>query len=151
MIIDEHNYQLADDAIRDILFMYRDLVLSYRGFGHNVDRIRYNAFEYSHVEVRERQGETYDIDTELLMSGSAIAIICMISDIWDESDPSDLMPCAYFKRVEDQLNNGGFADFPDLQKVLRFGLKDEAAFRALLPQVYEDYVLGYFRELVRSG
>jgi len=151
MIIDERNYLEAEAAIRDILFMYRDLILSYRGFGHNVDRIQYNAFEFSHVEVREHKGESLGIDTRLLMSGSAIAIICMISDIWDESDPSDLMPCDYFERVEDLLNNGGFADFPDLRNVMEVGLKDEAAFRALLPQVYEDYALGYFRELARRG
>ena len=35
--LNEENYSVAINAICDILYMYYDLVESYKGFGHNIE------------------------------------------------------------------------------------------------------------------
>lgn len=148
MVIDEHNYELADAATRDILFLFRDLVISYGGFGHGVNCGQFDPFLFSNVIVRESEGVSLGIDVRLLMSGSAIAIMCAISDAWDETDPRYTLSSPYFKRVKGLLRNDGFPDFPDLRKTLEIGLSDEDRFRARLPVIYEEYVFGYFLKLI---
>ena len=148
MVIDEHDFDVANAAIRDILFLFRDLIVSYDGFEHGVDAGQFDPFAYSEVDIQEPDGSSLGIDTNLLVTGSAVALISAISDTWDEFEPEFAVSCDYFKRVKDTLDNGGFEDFPDLRKVLKLGLFDEDAFRALLPAVFDKYVSGYFRSLI---
>lgn len=151
MEISSENYQIANDAVRDILFMYRDLIESYAGFGHGIDTGTFDAVEFLKIDVREQPGSNLDLDIELIRTGAAISILCGLLDSWDEGvAPSDWMgTTGLIGRSYIELSNGRFA-FDDLiENAVRSAFDDEQRFLATLRPVYEKHVIGYFKELVK--
>jgi hypothetical protein len=144
------NYQEAYDAIRDILFMYVDLVESYEGIGHNVRRGDFKALDYIDARVVEPEGYTFNIDETLLLPGAAISLLCELSDAWAEFETWDVKrwPLIYETKLAYEANR--FSHLPDIEKAvaLSFGSNQEA-FREQLKLVYEAHVCSYFKRLTK--
>ncbi len=151
MAITGDNYQLAYDAIRDILFMYVDMAESYKGFGHNIDTGCFSPLEFVDAPIYEPKDSTFGIDISLLQSGSAIALLCDLSDVWDEFGTLDVTSHSSILKTKGAYEIGRFSHLSQIQQAfsLGFGL-DEEAFREQLSVVYRTYVCSYFSDLAKS-
>ena len=146
MIIDINNYNLANAATRDILFMYRDLVESYGGFGGTIDVGSFDAFSFLDAEVREAEGETLEIDVDLLRRGSSVAILCGIHDALCKDPASD-----FFRRIVNARDAKLFDFDPHLRAAIDAGIdREERVFFDRLPPVYDRFVKAYHRHLADS-
>lgn len=152
MNITENNYQVAYDAIRDILFLFVDMIESYEGFGHNVGRGKFKALDFIDAQIIEPEGYTFSIDSSLLCSGSAIALLCELSDAWDEYETWDVNGWPSIHDIKKANEEGRFNCIPEIQKAVSLGFgRSEEAFREQLAKVYKIYVRGYFNRLVENS
>jgi hypothetical protein len=148
MIINTENLDLAVAAIRDILYMYYDLIASYRGFGHNIDTGEFDPMAFLTCSLEVPAGQGFGLDLELLHEGAAIAILCDLSDSWDERDGPTL-DWPRLAWAQQQLSSGAFSSMPTLERAVRLGFEGtEDDFRHALEGVYGEYVIGLFNQLV---
>lgn len=150
MEITSENYQEADDAIRDILFMYVDLAESYKGFGHNINRGKFKALDFIDVRVVEPDGYTFAIDETILYPGSAISLQSELSDVWDEYQTWDVKNWPLINEIKQAYEANWFSHMPDIEKAIQLGFeKNEDEFRRQLKLVYETHVCSYFNKLAK--
>ncbi len=151
MDITAENYQEAYDAIRDILFMYVDMVESYRGFGHNIQRGRFSPLDFVDAPIYEPEGYTFAIDIHLLQSGSAISLLCELSDAWDEYQTWNVKGWPLIHEIKKANASGRFSHLPEIQEAINMAFgDDEDVFRDQLVKVYKSYVCAYFNKLSKS-
>ncbi|MEQ1610343.1 MAG: hypothetical protein ABL956_15460 [Hyphomonadaceae bacterium] len=151
--INHSNYAEADEAVRDILMMYVDLVDHTAGFGHAADiHIRFDPLKFIDAEI-EGEGYYY-VDLELLRSGSAIAILCGLFNLWCEEQPLVGHPLA--TRLELALAGGRLSRFPDIEAVIREAMLrpemalDDPWFDTAVAPIYQKYVVSFFGRLASS-
>ena len=146
--INEENYAEAISAIRDILYLYYDLVESYNGFGHNIDTGTFDLIFFADCYLFEPEGTTFGIDVNILHEGSAVAILCKLSDYWDEHGllPND----EFVTQVKDILSEGRLDHLPLAEEAIKEAFQDEERFRDLLGEVYKNYVLRRFGKLATN-
>ena len=145
MEITTQNLHQAENAIRDILFMFLDMVRSYSGFGHNVDCGNFSPLDFIDAVVYEPEGYTFSLDIKLLQSGASIALLSILVNAWDEFDSSDVPIWPVIKEIETAYRQGRFSHFPDIEKAIGLGLGDnQDAFRQQLPIIYSAYVRQFF-------
>lgn len=142
--ITDENYLEANAAMRDILFMYRDLIESYHGFGHGIDTGTFSSFDFVDTELLEEPSYSLDMDMNLLRQGSAVALLCGLSDFWDESEGDIAGLGKWGEELRDLLKDGRLDHLPLAKEAVEAGLESEDNLRALLPGVYREYVVGYF-------
>ncbi|MCB9849698.1 MAG: hypothetical protein H6817_03245 [Phycisphaerales bacterium] len=143
MIIDETNYEIANSAVRDILFMYRDMAETYAGFGGTIDTGTFDPFDFLEVEVVEKEGYSLDIDARLLRNGASVAIVCSLHDALCKE------PAVWSLRDQTiQVRDAGLFDFDDaLRAVIDAGLAPTEEFFGGLATVYERLVRPYLKYL----
>lgn len=143
--INLENYVVAISAIRDILYLYYDLVESYNGFGHSIDIGKFDPIIFADCYLFEPEGKTFGIDVNILHEGSAVAILCKLSDYWDENGllPND----EFVMQVKRILSEGRLDHLPLAEQAIKEAFQDEDRFRNLLDEVYKNYVLERFRKL----
>ena len=146
--VTSENYDEALDAIRDILLMFADMAGAYSGFGHAVDvAVRFDPLKFVDAKVAE---EVAGIDVDLLRSGSAVAILAFLYDLWCEFEEVDV-PLA--KRYKEAVESGRLHRSPDIEGVAREAFSrnkmplDDPWFEQAVVPVYREHVLGYFRRL----
>jgi hypothetical protein len=154
MLINHSNYLKAEDAIRDILMMYVDLVDATAGFGHNADvYIRFDPLEY--VDAAIEGDEYHYLDIDLLRSGSAIAILCGFYDLWLEGQ--SLVGNPWSDRVELALAQGRLSRFSGIEAVVREAIHrrkmplDDPWFDGALAPIYREFVVSFFSRLASSS
>jgi hypothetical protein len=139
--INEENYKSAISAIRDILYMYYDLVES-EGFFHGTDTGSFDPLAYADCYLSEPLG----IDVGILHEGATVAILCRLYDYWDEigelPEHDQLV-----NEVRRMLPKGRFDHLPLAERAITAAFRDEDEFWNLLPQVYKDYVVERFKKL----
>jgi hypothetical protein len=143
--INEENYPNAISAIRDILYMYYDLKGS-EGFFHNTDTGSFDPLSYADCYLSEPPGKSFGIDVGLLHEGAMVAILCRLSDYWDEI--GELPENENF--VDDarhMLSEGRFDHLPLAERTIATAFRSEDEFRDLLDQIYQGYVVERFRKL----
>ena len=151
MTITSDNYQIANDATRDILYMYVDLIESYGGFGHNINTGSFDPLSFIDVDVIEPEGASLEIDVAFLQSGSSIALLCALSDAWDEYDTWNVKHWSLMTEIKKAFEGKRFTHLLEINKAIELGFgKDEVAFREQLEVVYRKYVCAYFHELLES-
>ncbi len=143
--INQENYSVAINAIRDILYMFYDLSESYEGFGHNIEIGSFDPIFFADCYVFEPQGITFGIDVNVLHEGSAVAILCKLSDYWDEhgTTPED----EFFSEVKRILAEGRLDHLPLAEQAVKLAFENEEKFRDLLGEAYEKYVVQFFKRL----
>ncbi len=148
MDITEDNYQEAYDAIRDILYLYVDMVESYEGFGHNLERGKFLPLEFVDAQIYEPEGYTFAIDLALLQSGAAIALLCELSDAWDEYETWEVKGWPLITQIKEAKEADRFNHLPEIQEAFDLAFSNnEDAFRNQLMKVYKTYVCAYFNKL----
>jgi len=151
MDITEDNYQAAYDAIRDILYLYVDMVESYEGFGHNLQRGKFLPLKFVDAQVYEPEGYTFGIDLQLLQSGAAIALLCELSDAWDEYETWEVKSWPLITQIKEAKEANRFNHLPEIQEAFDLAFSNnEDSFRNQLMKVYKKYVCGYFNKLAKS-
>lgn len=145
--INEENYPIAIAAIRDILYMYYDLV-NYDGFAHNIDTGTFDPMFFADCYLYEPPGIGFGIEVDLLHKGSAVAVLCKLSDIWDES--CEIPESEFAFQVKRALEDDRFDHLPIAENCLRAAFQNEEKFRKLLGEVYEEYVLKFFKEIAQG-
>jgi len=148
MVITVESFDLAVAATRDILYMYYDLVRSYQGFGHNIETGDFDPIEFLTCSIGEPPGSSFGLDLELLHQGAAIAILCGLSDSWDEHD-GPILTWPLLAKARQKLLEGAFSSMPTLERAVRLGFQGpEDEFRHALKIVYGEHVLGFFGRLI---
>lgn len=143
--INKENYHVAINAIRDIIYMFYDLVESYKGFGHNIDTGNFDPVFFVDCYLYEPKDITFGIDVNVLHEGSAVAILCKFSDYWDEHGTA---PEGEFALEVKRLLSGGRLDHLLLpEEAIKSAFEDEEKFRNLLNNIYEKYVIQFFKRL----
>ena len=151
MNITENNYQLAYAALRDILYMFVDMVESYKGFGHNIDTGVFSPLDFIDAPIFEPPGVTFGIDVALLQNGSAIALLCELLNAWDETG-SWKINSHFLYQIRKANEEHRFSHLPEIQEAFDLGFgDDEAAFLDQLQVVYKKYVCSYFEYLANRG
>jgi hypothetical protein len=151
MDITTENLELTNDAIRDILFMYVDLVESYEGFGHNIARGQFKALDFIDARVVEPEGYTFAIDETLLYPGAAISLLCDVSDAWDEYETWDVKNWPQINEIKKAYEANRFSHMPEIEKAFELGFSNnEEEFREQLKLVYEAHVCSYFQKLAKN-
>lgn len=151
MDITENNYQKAYDAIKDILYMYVDMIESYEGFGHNIETGKFSPLDFVDAPIIEPEGYTFAVDVSLLQNGSAIALLCELSDAWDEYETWEVKNWPLIPLIKLASDAGRFNHLPIIQQAFKFGFgSDEAAFREQLVKVYKQCVCSYFVQLTKN-
>lgn len=143
--INEENYSVAIAAIRDILYMYYDLVESYEGFGHNIEIGSFDPIFFVDCYLFEPKGCSFGIDVNILHEGSAVGILCKLSDFWDEHQTQPEGKFAL--EVKQILSESRLDHLPLAEKAIKLAFEDEEKFRDLLDEVYEKYVVQFFKQL----
>ncbi|HEX4964635.1 MAG TPA: hypothetical protein VF173_27735 [Thermoanaerobaculia bacterium] len=137
----------AEAAIRDILYLYVDMVESYGGFGHNLDTGSFSPLAFIDSKVLPPPGYDLGVNEELLHAGSSIALLCTISDCRDENG-SATVGWPIIKNAKEAFDAGRFKHLPEIQRAFELGFAgDEDLFREQLVKVYQHYVRGYFAKL----
>jgi hypothetical protein len=80
-IADSETAQRASSAIRDILFLYRELT-AYNGYSGDHDTGTFDPWEF--VDSTGEEGWASPDDLNLLHEGSAVAILCWLGDEWSQ-------------------------------------------------------------------
>jgi hypothetical protein len=149
--ITDENYYEVNDVIRDILLMYVDMIESYRGFGHNIQTGAFKPMVYLDSLLCEPEGYSFDIDMKLLQSGSAICLLCFLSDILDETDEWNL-DSPFMIEISIAFKAKRFSQFPEIEKAFQLALlENETEFRKQLNIVYKCYVVEYFIVLLKDS
>lgn len=149
--ITDENYAEAYDAIRDILYLYDDMVTSYARFGHNLEVGKFDAFRSLSAVLDEPLGYTFGIDLDLIHKGSAIALLCHLSDYWDEFEGKEIGKSGITKRIKNYLDSGLFDCVELAKKAAIAAYRNETEMRNSLEQVYHNYVIGYYQTRLNDG
>ena len=147
-VITKENYEEANQAIRDILFLFKELADGYHGFGHAADYgLRFDPLKFVDAELGPRFGWG---DLDLLRSGSAVAMLCYVYDWWLEESG---LNGEHTAGIREALESGRLGRFPDIEAVLREAFRrneipiDDPWFEEAVVPVYRNHVLAYFRRL----
>lgn len=149
--ITEDNYTEAYQAVRDILYLYDDAVTSYAGFGHNLETGKFDPFKYCSCLLAEPPGHTFGIDLQLLHEGSACALLCHISDYWDDFDGDGIEKNYLMTRIRGLAEEGHLDSAPLGKEAVKLAFVDDDGFRSKLAEIYDAYILGYFRNRLAEG
>jgi hypothetical protein len=136
-IVDAQTGKRAQDAIRDILYLYRDLV-AYEGVVGDHDLGAFDPWEF--LQATRYGSWVIDDDLKLLHQGSAVAIIC---DLVDEMEQRR----GDIERVRQALESGLFDDLPTAKEALQVGLAGPRQMVDASAPVYREYVIGYLSSL----
>ena len=146
--ITQENYEEALDATRDILMMFAHMAESYSGFGHAVDgAIRFDPFKFVDADTN---GEVW-VNIDLLRSGSAVAILAFLYDLWCEFEAVDVPHLGSLHK--EAVESGRLRYAPDIEAVAREALRrnaiaiDDPWFDDVVQPIYRKHVLGYFQRL----
>lgn len=140
-------HQLARSAIKEIIFMYREIVYSggMSAIPANVGCIDESSF----IDCDALDYSVDEEEAEMLRAGVAIKMICDVNHCWD-SVGRKLTSEPRIVEIESMLKNGRLAQLPDLEKALRLGINDQTELNAMHSNLYNKYIAGYFSELAEK-
>jgi hypothetical protein len=142
-------YLQSQSAIRDILYMYRELVRFWRGLYEDFGWEDGTFDPLSYIDISDDTGLDSD-DLRLLREGSAIKILCnMLLAYGQGGYPAHN---SYFMQsVKDAYVAGRFHLVPELEAAVGLGLQSEIALRDRSQDIYRKYVFAYFADLVQDN
>ena len=111
--------------------MFSDMQEAAGGFGHGIAIGPYNPID-----------ELLNTDlSRFERFGVYIAIVCLVSDLIDESTYADALDSDLFARIDIELKRGTFTNEVMVERALQLALRSEAEFYAYLPTLYDEVVL----------
>lgn len=152
------NYDECKKIYKEIMWMYADMVNSYNGFGHNIDfeTIDYIKYIFSYTNNKLQLNDICSV----LKEGSLIAICCEAVNNLDDEQRNPI----FLNKIYMLLENEKLQHMPYEKEVLEllinalnedtdvFWQNNEhgSLFDGKLFELYEDYVLGYYKKMLRS-
>ena len=128
----------AEQAIRDILFLYRDLT-DYNGIQGDHNTGTFSSWDFLDCSLDDGYGGA---ETEqLLHQGAAVALLSEMIDWWTQGSGSNI------DTYRAAINEGRFDHLPTARAAVVAGLEGEEPMIPYLDAVYEEYVLSYFAAL----
>lgn len=147
--ITPENYEEAQEATRDILKMFVDMAESYSGFGHGVDiALRFDPLKFVDADLSP---EVVWVDIDLLRSGSAVAVLASLYNLWCEFEAVDVPHLGSHQK--EAIEAGRLHHCPDIEDVAREAFRrdrmplEDPWFDEVVQPIYRKHVLGYFRLL----
>ncbi|WP_088013798.1 hypothetical protein [Gottfriedia acidiceleris] len=152
------NFDECRETIKNIFWMYQDMIRSYGGFGHNIDFETVNYEKFILVEIIDEGMNGFNEEVEMLRQGSLVALCCEVQDMLDEMRRDDrvynfikeLTTIPEIKKMpfeNDVLTSMLLAleEKPgDYWETLEFG----KLFSKNLENVYKKFVINYFKRLL---
>ncbi len=154
------NYSEFQVAFGKVFWMYDDMITSYGGFGHNIDfeHIEYERFLFASADV---EMASYQRQVEIVKQGSLVALGCEVVNLLDEEGRSDRI----YHFITTSLTYPAIEHMPFEKEVLllmKQALDEEldVAWEILpygsqladkLREVYERYVLNYYKNMLQEG
>jgi hypothetical protein len=123
----------------------KSAIVTEGGFGHNIAAGDFNPIFYTDCCLLEPEGISFGIDVNILHEGAVIAVLCKLSDFWDEN--GDLPDDKFVSEVRRILSEGRLDHLPLAERAVKEAFRDEESFRDALDEVYENYVVQRFRKL----
>ena len=130
----------ADQAVRDILFLYRDIT-GYRAIVGDHDTGSFNPWRCLDCTL---EGAATPDAAELLHQGSAVALLSEMIDWWTQGGGANIW---VFRTA---LEQGRFDHVGTARAAVEAGLAGESPMIPHLDAVYDEYVLGCFDRLARA-
>ncbi len=148
LIINNDTVDEARNAISEIVMLYVELADEGR-FMHNIDAEgRLDCLRFVDAEADPK---SYWCDMELLRTGSAIALLCILVTNWEEMDkPGPLYLQPEYRAAVEQ---GRLRHTPDVEVLIRSVLDrdeidvNEPWLREGLASILRTHVRGFFRRL----
>lgn len=138
----------ANEAIKDILFMYRELV-NYSDLFDDFG-IEDGSFEPSiYVDCNAEELGINQDDVKLLHEGAAIKLICSVFQAWGQGDYPNSEPHSVMI-AKKLLEKERLKHIPELEHVLKTVLISSDKARESSKEIYKNYVLGYFKKLAND-
>ena len=145
--INYETYEQAATARRDLLFLYTEMVESYQGFAADLETGAFDPYTFVDCALGDEPGWTFQVDTQLLREGSAVKLLAWQVDCWEQT--GDIRTDRQLMQgIKTLLAGDALHDLPLAAETLRLGLQSAEKLHDGLPDVYEQYVLGYFRRLL---
>ncbi|WP_100658835.1 hypothetical protein [Alteromonas flava] len=142
--IDGFSYTVANDAIKEILFMYYSMD-NYNGFG-SAETGLFNPYWFLKVKISEA-GYLAIADVQLLQQGAAIKILNWIyGEILDYEN--NILPEGHWSKS--LLESGAMERVPEAEQALKAAHVDFPSFEKQLSRVYKTLVKGFFRTYANS-
>lgn len=142
-------YRLAQEAIRDILFMYKTLV-DYSGLFEDFGAEDGLFDPAIYVDCGAENLGIDESDAKLLHEGSAIKLICAVFQAWGQGGYSSERDTYCTMKAKTLLAQGRLKHIPDLEHVLNTALMSYDEGKKLSNKIYKKYVLAYFEKLASS-
>lgn len=141
--LDQSTWEEAEAAMRDILWLYRDLT-AYGGFSGDHPTGSFHPWKWLSCESTGGWG-TED-DARLLREGSAVALLSGLIDTWDQADGEGV------DTYKSAVRAGRFDHLPTAREAVAAGLAgtDSPEFTERVKVVYDEYVLAFFARLARD-
>ena len=114
-IINEQNYDDAIKALKDILYMFVDIIVQNGDFAE-LELGSFDPFLYIDAEIESDYVLLTDGEFNLLQQGAAIALLAKVADVYfdDECQCNDVMP---FFNKNGKLPEGFDNYYPQLPKI----------------------------------
>ncbi len=146
--LDYEKYKKANEAIRDILFMYRELI-NYSGLfdDFGTEDGLFNPSIY--VDCSTKELSIHEDDAKLLHEGSAIKLICSVFQAWGQEGYPE-RDCQSVIVAKNLLEKGRLKHIPELEGVLKISLVSYDKANEFSNEIYKKYVLGYFKKLISA-
>lgn len=142
--INDDTYQFAQDAMRDILFMYWDIVESGGDFGATIDTGRFNPYLFINTSTKADFACSVDID--LLRQGSSVDLLILLTDYLDCDEPPK-RGTYLGDRLYELVDNKLLDHVPEAREAIISGLEFRDDFLEKSKEVYIEYILKFFRKM----
>ncbi|MHC0036645.1 hypothetical protein [Pseudoneobacillus sp. C159] len=159
--LDTKNINVLKEEIKNIFWMYHDMIKSYGGFGHNIDFEKVNYERFLLTEIIEESMLTYSHEVDLVKQGSLVALCCKVNDMLEENRRDNNI----VNFIKDTLINPKLEKMDFEKEVLStmllaleekpndewYSLEQGGRFYQHLNMVYDRFVLNYFKVMFTEG
>ncbi len=155
------------DALKDVTFMFTELVYERENFSGHYEGGEYQAISifgsginvgnfdpYEYIEVDEESIPVDWHEIKILKNGAVIKILCQLASTIDFAFDSDIEPLNAVQEKHLQeiqfLNQGVFESNLFLKKCVAEANIDISSFSKLLVIAFNDLVVSHFEELINK-
>lgn len=135
-------------AMRIVLNLYKEAITLHGGIGQNRFADEFDAFKFLRCKIDASIADQIVPDVNLLHQGSSVSLLCRLCDAFRSNGEKRLHQNPLAEKIMILLRAGAFDDVPSAKEAVFFAFLDRDIFLTKLQFVYEEYVLGYFYNIL---
>ncbi len=141
-------YIIAENAIRDILYMYY-VCVDYNGLfdDFGTEDGDFDPFYFIDCSV-DKVG--YELNYKLLHEGSAIKISCQIMQAWGQGGYTGIKSKG-LERIKSLVKSERVDHIPELKAFIELALISQEKAEEKSKEIYDKYVLGRYRAIANGN